>query len=521
MAAVAPSPQQGRQYVVIGGGIAGCTVAHDVVRLDSDECSSVTLVSASPVLKLARAGARLSKRLVQLRVEERPTEEADVAETLGARVRLERCAAVGVDPRRKCVRLADGRELRYDRLALCTGARPNLVLEGDPRVLGIRDTESVEELSRRLAGARRVLVVGNGGIALELVFCLRGVEVVWAIRDAHIGSAFFDDLAAAFVLPLLFPEADPKVDPARAAAASSSAASSSCSAAAAAAAAPRGAGLGPRWLDLLDDRFANREGKMSAQPSVRLELGVAVESVRGRGDDARGPLEVRLSNGRVYECDVVVSATGVVPNTEFLGREFRRGGDGGVAVNERLETSCRDVFAAGDCASCEFADGRNWFQMRLWSQAQVTAGYCARAMVGDVDELGFAFDVFAHATQFFGLDVALLGRFNGQGLGERDRDFSVILRCEPGRRFAKLVLVRGRVVGAVLIGDCGLAVGLCARYPPLSRARLLSLSPARLHCCLTTLAQETLENLILNETDVTQFGERLLDPELDVEDYFD
>jgi len=36
-------------------------------------------------------------------------------------------------------------------------------------VIGIRDTSSVKELKKRLGDARRVAVIGNGGIALELV----------------------------------------------------------------------------------------------------------------------------------------------------------------------------------------------------------------------------------------------------------------------------------------------------------------------------------------------------------------
>jgi DNA-binding MurR/RpiR family transcriptional regulator len=37
------------------------------------------------------------------------------------------------------------------------------------RVLTFRDTDSVQRLAQRLQAARRVVVVGNGGIALELM----------------------------------------------------------------------------------------------------------------------------------------------------------------------------------------------------------------------------------------------------------------------------------------------------------------------------------------------------------------
>lgn len=42
-------------------------------------------------------------------------------------------------------------------------------LSDDSHVLSIRDTESVKKLQQKLKGARRTVVVGNGGIATELV----------------------------------------------------------------------------------------------------------------------------------------------------------------------------------------------------------------------------------------------------------------------------------------------------------------------------------------------------------------
>eukprot|EP00961_Rhodomonas_salina_P028378 383051-Rhodomonas_salina.1 len=51
------------------------------------------------------------------------------------------------------------------------------MISDNPRVLWLRDTESTVELRRRLQSARRVVIVGNGGIALELVHEVRGCEV--------------------------------------------------------------------------------------------------------------------------------------------------------------------------------------------------------------------------------------------------------------------------------------------------------------------------------------------------------
>ena len=97
-------------------------------------------------------------------------------------------------------------------------------------------------------------------------------------------------------------------------------------------------------------------------------------------DSARGSLEaeaaqvtdwpvyVRLSNGRVYGCDVVVSATGVSPNTGWLreavnnDKELKLAEDGGIIVDSEMRSSVRNVYAAGDVCSVDWREhSRTWF----------------------------------------------------------------------------------------------------------------------------------------------------------------
>lgn len=58
-----------------------------------------------------------------------------------------------------------------------------------------------------------------------------------------------------------------------------------------------------------------------------------------------------------------------------------------------------------------------------------------------------------------------------------------------GLEYVKVVLRDGRMEGAILIGETDL--------------------------------EETCENLILNQTDLTPFKDHLLDPDIDIEDFFD
>lgn len=94
--------------------------------------------------------------------------------------------------------------------------------------------------------------------------------------------------------------------------------------------------------------------------------------------------------------------------------------------------------------------------------------------------------VFPECLCIWRPQVVLLGKFNAQGLGQ---DYELLVRCTKGLEYVKVVLSNGRMMGAVLIGETDL--------------------------------EETFENLILNQMDLSAYGEHLLDPDIDIEDYFD
>ncbi|KII66452.1 Pyridine nucleotide-disulfide oxidoreductase domain-containing protein 1 [Thelohanellus kitauei] len=153
-----------------------------------------------------------------------------------------------------------------------------------------------------------------------------------------------------------------------------------------------------------------------------------------------------------------------------------------------MRTSILDVFAAGDCVEMrlENDDRRKWFQMPLWSQAMHMGVHAAHCMVNSSIELPIEFELFTHATQFFGFKVCLMGLYNGQGMSELH---TVSYRRSSETEFVRLILYEGRIVGAVLIGDTGI--------------------------------ENTIENLILSEMDVSAYGEYIISPDFDISDYFD
>lgn len=93
---------------------------------------------------------------------------------------------------------SDGSSFKYAKLCLCTGSSPKLIGDKSPFVLGIRDTETVRDFQARLTNARQIVIVGNGGIATELVYEIENCQVIWAIKDSCISHVYFDNHSARF-----------------------------------------------------------------------------------------------------------------------------------------------------------------------------------------------------------------------------------------------------------------------------------------------------------------------------------
>ncbi|ORZ30418.1 hypothetical protein BCR44DRAFT_1444874 [Catenaria anguillulae PL171] len=193
------------RYVVLGGGVGGVTCAEELSRLCSTTADQIYLVSESRILKIVTNVQAISKT----------TETFDLVPTDLEHYRLKSNFHVlqgtisHIDRQRKVLVTHTGTEYPYDKLCLATGARPKVIVD-HPHVIGIRDIESVDELCARLSRARRVMVVGNGGIALELLNEIRRVPLVWTIKDAYLGNTFLDAGASQFFMPHLFTRNEPQ-----------------------------------------------------------------------------------------------------------------------------------------------------------------------------------------------------------------------------------------------------------------------------------------------------------------------
>lgn len=88
-------------------------------------------------------------------------------------------------------------------------------------------------------------------------------------------------------------------------------------------------------------------------------------------NDNDWPVYVELTNNKIYGCDFIVSATGVVPFIEMFTKNntFNIASDGGLMVNDKMQTNIKDIYAVGDACTASWNLSPHWFQMRLWNQA--------------------------------------------------------------------------------------------------------------------------------------------------------
>lgn len=156
-------------------------------------------------------------------------------------------------------------------------------------------------------------------------------------------------------------------------------------------------------------------------------------------------LGVKLSNGKVLEVDIVISATGVKPNIECL---INSGLDllTGVLVNERMQTSHPDIYAAGDVAEgVDFSTGHrivNAIQPNAADQARI-AGI---AMTGGDAQSPGALQI--NVLDTLGLISSSFGLWSGARDGEHveivDREHFKYLRLE----FLGEILIGATCVGS-------------------------------------------------------------------------
>ncbi|MCG8337099.1 MAG: FAD-dependent oxidoreductase [Proteobacteria bacterium] len=199
-------------------------------------------------------------------------------------------------------------EIPYDKLVIATGSQPNLIpIKGlsSKGVFTIGSLHSAMGVQKWLSkdGVNNVVVVGGGAIGIEMA---EGIEDMWGL-----------DTTIVEYMPQLLP-------------------------------------------NIIDWQFAEMLKQHLEENNVKVFTGEAVTAIKA---DENGLVKSVITDKRTLEADLVIMAAGVRPRDQ-LAKEagLHVAPKGGIVVNNRMQTSDPNIYAAGDCVeSLNLVSGKRMF----------------------------------------------------------------------------------------------------------------------------------------------------------------
>ncbi len=365
----------GRTIVIVGGGAAGASAAARARRLDPE--ARIILFEKGPMIThapcgipYAVAGIVKDYERLQTYTPEEFSRDRNVEVYVNSEV-----TRIDVGERRLTA-IVDGspRHFRWDRLILATGAKPLIppISGVDLKgILTVRLPPDTPILKGELDKAGTVAIVGSGYI---------GVEMAEAM--VHMGKRV-----------LVFEMFDRPLP------------------------------------QMLDSDIAKIVAEEMMSKGVELHLNERVLEFRGREH-----VESVITERGEYKIDRVILAVGVRPDVS-LAKEIgvRLGETGAVYVNEYMETSVPDIFAAGDIAetSHRITGRRVWIPL---APAANKMGQVAGANAVRERSLKFPGVTGTSITKFFDLYIAKTGLNEGEAnkLGIKTRSALIRARTTAG-----------------------------------------------------------------------------------------
>lgn len=220
----------------------------------------------------------------------------------------------GIDPAGKKITVKtenEETEESYDKLIITPGAVPiELPIPGADceNVFYVRGRDWAGKIKERMKKAKKAVVVGGGYI---------GIEVAEAFAKAGIETTVVDALDRVLAT-------------------------------------------------YLDTEFTDTLEAHMEQKGLKVRTGEMVKEIQ----DDKGAVAKIITDKGEYEADTVIMAVGVRPNTKWLQGIVELNEDGTVVIDDYMETSQKDIFAAGDATKVPFAPSNGSKLIALASNAR-------------------------------------------------------------------------------------------------------------------------------------------------------
>jgi NADPH-dependent 2,4-dienoyl-CoA reductase/sulfur reductase-like enzyme len=228
--------------------------------------------------------------------------------------------------------------------------------------------------------------------------------------------------------------------------------------------------VAPRILPrMVDAACAGIVAEWLGKHGVTIRTGATVTGI----EQVRGARKLTFAQGAPMTADVVIMATGIRSNLEWLdGADVARSTEpgGGIVVDDHLRSSAKSVYAAGDVArGANLLTGQPEVHA-IEPTAQEHGRVVGANMAGR--DVAYRGSLVMNIVEVCHLDVASFGQWE-------DPSAEVYTALRPDRsQYRKLLFDGGRLTGAVICGpaqdiwttnDVGMLKGLVSTGVDLSR----------------------------------------------------
>ena len=398
------------KFVVIGGDAAGMSAASRVKRHQPD--CEVTVLEQTRDVSYSACGMPYNIADPQRSMEDLVVRRAEVFIEKNHINLLTDHRVTGIDPDRATVTGITGKNrgfsFSYDRLLIATGARtrdfqrPGFDLPGVMGLKSLEDGKRIKDYIDRTA-VQKAVIIGMGYIGLEMCEALtaRGIQV-----------------AMVKPRPIFLP-----------------------------------------WMTPALSQVVQETVKANG---VALHCGHDISAITARKG---GGLTVACQE-LALDGDLVLSAAGVKPCSELAAAAgLEIGINGAIAVNDRLQTSCKEIYAAGDCADAiHVVTGK-----KCWIPLALRANRAGWAVADNVCDRTTRLQGVAGTAVFkvFDLQVARTGLSMKEAKDAGFDPAEVVIQSRskahvyPGGETIHLSMVgdkkTGRLLGAQMVGKEGVA----------------------------------------------------------------
>ncbi|MBI2116295.1 MAG: NAD(P)/FAD-dependent oxidoreductase [candidate division NC10 bacterium] len=367
------------RHVIVGGGTAGLNAIRTIRAYDRGE-SEVILVSAERPYSRMVLPYYLGRGIAESHVF--TATPAHLAQ-LQVQAHLGRRAA-SLDTAANCLTLDDGTRIEYDDLLIATGSSAVKAPVPGADSPGVHSFWTLEQARGVVAAIREgshVVLVGAGFIAFTILNAILALKAKLTIVE---------------IAPQLLPRMIDRT----------------------------GAEMVEKWL--------RRHG-------VAIRTGATLTAI----EEAEGRRRLRFREGEDLLADVVLMATGIRTNLEWLNGSAVRV-NRGIVVDDHLRSSVGNVYAAGDVAEgLDLVTGQP--AVHAIEPTAMEHGRVAGANMAGQD-LAYRGSLLMNIVEVCHLDIASFGAWD-------DPTAEAVAAARPDRwAYRKLLWKGDRLIGAMILG---------------------------------------------------------------------